>query len=107
LVILSTGCFYSELRVVSYIFVIDLFFDFQLPFFEHVGVKTLLYLDTLLQRENLQKSQFFKGLPKILPQMPKVISLNVSFYAPCMKVVLNLNLGLKSKLLSPFYYLQS
>uniref|UniRef100_H2ZDH0 Protein kinase domain-containing protein n=1 Tax=Ciona savignyi TaxID=51511 RepID=H2ZDH0_CIOSA len=43
----------------------------NLPFFEHVGVKTLQYLDTLLQRENLQKSQFFKGLGKVLPQLPR------------------------------------
>ncbi|XP_078482866.1 SCY1-like protein 2 [Ciona intestinalis] len=43
----------------------------KLPFFEHVGVKTLQYLDTLLQQENLQKSQFFKGLPKVLPQLPR------------------------------------
>ncbi|CAK8690323.1 unnamed protein product [Clavelina lepadiformis] len=43
----------------------------KLPFFNHVGVMALQYLDSLLQRDNLQKSQFFKGLPKILPQLPK------------------------------------
>nr|CAB3265906.1 SCY1-like protein 2 [Phallusia mammillata] len=43
----------------------------KLPFFDHVGVRTLQYLDTLLQRENLQKSQFFKGMNKVLPQLPK------------------------------------
>uniref|UniRef100_A0A8C4QA45 SCY1-like protein 2 n=1 Tax=Eptatretus burgeri TaxID=7764 RepID=A0A8C4QA45_EPTBU len=42
-----------------------------IPYFEDVGAATLQYLDTLFQRDNLQKSQFFKGLPKVLPQLPK------------------------------------
>ncbi|XP_064634954.1 SCY1-like protein 2 [Lineus longissimus] len=42
----------------------------KIPFFEDVGVVTLLYLDSLIQRDNLQKSQFFKGLPKVLEKMP-------------------------------------
>jgi len=33
---------------------------------------TLQYFDSLFQRDNLQKSQFFKGLPKVLPKLPKV-----------------------------------
>ena len=33
---------------------------------------TLQYMDSLFQRDNLEKSQFFKGLPKIISKMPKV-----------------------------------
>uniref|UniRef100_A0A8C2LID0 Protein kinase domain-containing protein n=1 Tax=Cricetulus griseus TaxID=10029 RepID=A0A8C2LID0_CRIGR len=43
----------------------------KIPFFDDVGAVTLQYFDTLFQRNNLQKSQFFKGLPKVLPKLPK------------------------------------
>ncbi|KAJ3612211.1 hypothetical protein NHX12_020487 [Muraenolepis orangiensis] len=43
----------------------------KIPFFDDVGAMTLHYFDSLFQRDNLQKSQFFKGLPKILPKLPK------------------------------------
>ncbi|XP_018412131.1 PREDICTED: SCY1-like protein 2 isoform X1 [Nanorana parkeri] len=43
----------------------------KIPFFDDVGAVTLQYFDSLFQRDNLQKSQFFKGLPKILPKLPK------------------------------------
>ncbi|XP_034434116.1 SCY1-like protein 2 isoform X2 [Hippoglossus hippoglossus] len=43
----------------------------KIPFFDDVGAVTLQYFDTLFQRDNLQKSQFYKGLPKVLPQLPK------------------------------------
>lgn len=43
----------------------------KIPFFDDVGAVTLQYFDTLFQRDNLQKSQFFKGLPKVLPKLPK------------------------------------
>ncbi|XP_062471448.1 SCY1-like protein 2 isoform X3 [Pezoporus occidentalis] len=43
----------------------------QIPFFDDVGAMTLQYFDSLFQRDNLQKSQFFKGLPKVLPKLPK------------------------------------
>ncbi|XP_059905374.1 SCY1-like protein 2 isoform X2 [Gadus macrocephalus] len=43
----------------------------KIPFFDDVGAMTLQYFDSLFQRDNLQKSQFFKGLPKVLPQLPK------------------------------------
>ena len=46
----------------------------QIPFFEDVGAMTLQYLDSLVQRDNLQKSQFFKGLPQVIAKMPKVCS---------------------------------
>ena len=45
---------------------------FQLPFFEDMGSMTLQYVDSLFQRDNLQKSQFFKGLPKVIEKLPKV-----------------------------------
>lgn len=45
---------------------------FQIPYFEDVGSMTLQFMDTLFQRDNLQKSHFFKGLPKIIEKLPKV-----------------------------------
>ncbi|KAH0500121.1 SCY1-like protein 2 [Microtus ochrogaster] len=45
----------------------------KIPFFNDVGAVTLQYFDTLFQRDNLQKSQFFKGLPKVLPKLPKIL----------------------------------
>ncbi|XP_066275776.1 SCY1-like protein 2 [Branchiostoma lanceolatum] len=47
----------------------------KIPFFDDVGAMTLQYLDTLLQRDNLQKSQFFKGLPKVMSKLPKRVLL--------------------------------
>ncbi|XP_053572975.1 SCY1-like protein 2 [Bombina bombina] len=43
----------------------------KIPFFDDVGAVTLQYFDSLFQRDNLQKSQFFKSLPKVLPKLPK------------------------------------
>ncbi|XP_059508568.1 SCY1-like protein 2 isoform X1 [Stegostoma tigrinum] len=43
----------------------------KIPFFDDVGAMTLQYFDSLFQRDNLQKSQFYKGLPKILAKLPK------------------------------------
>uniref|UniRef100_A0A8C9L9M1 SCY1 like pseudokinase 2 n=1 Tax=Pavo cristatus TaxID=9049 RepID=A0A8C9L9M1_PAVCR len=45
----------------------------KIPFFDDVGAMTLQYFDSLFQRDNLQKSQFFKGLPKVLPKLPKIL----------------------------------
>ncbi|CAG9562341.1 unnamed protein product [Danaus chrysippus] len=42
----------------------------KIPYFEDVGVKTLNYLDSMFQWDNLQKSQFYKGLPQIIQKMP-------------------------------------
>jgi hypothetical protein len=39
---------------------------FQIPYFEDVGTMTLQFMDTLFQRDNLQKSQFFKGLVQVV-----------------------------------------
>ncbi|XP_072311198.1 SCY1-like protein 2 [Eucyclogobius newberryi] len=43
----------------------------KIPFFDDVGAVTLQYFDSLFQRDNLQKSQFYKGLPRVLPKLPK------------------------------------
>lgn len=51
--------------------------EIQIPFFDDVGAVTLQYFDSLFQRDNLQKSQFYKGLPKVLPKLPKVAQPNV------------------------------
>lgn len=40
---------------------------------------TLTYLDLLVQKDNLQKSQFFKGLPKVVAKLPKVKLLFLAF----------------------------
>ncbi|KAJ8918976.1 hypothetical protein NQ315_016880 [Exocentrus adspersus] len=43
----------------------------KIPFFDDVGIKTLTYLDSLLQWDNIQKSQFYKGLPEALSKLPQ------------------------------------
>ena len=54
--------------------------EIQIPFFDDVGAVTLQYFDSLFQRDNLQKSQFYKGLPKVLPKLPKVVQPDVFSY---------------------------
>ncbi|XP_069847093.1 SCY1-like protein 2 isoform X3 [Dipodomys merriami] len=54
----------------------------KIPFFDDVGAVTLQYFDTLFQRDNLQKSQFFKGLPKVLSKLPKRVI--VQRILPCL-----------------------
>ncbi|XP_051886064.1 SCY1-like protein 2 isoform X2 [Pristis pectinata] len=54
----------------------------KIPFFDDVGAMTLQYFDSLFQRDNLQKSQFYKGLPKILPKLPKRVV--VQRILPCL-----------------------
>merc|ERR1719422_2699451 len=48
----------------------------QLPFFDDFGVKTLTNLDSQFQWDNLQKSQFYKGLPTVLPRLPPRVALH-------------------------------
>ncbi|KAJ8686700.1 hypothetical protein QAD02_022494 [Eretmocerus hayati] len=57
-----------ELRPDAYQFI-------KIEYFNDIGVKTLNYLDKLFQWDNLQKSQFYKGLPQILKQFPRRIVL--------------------------------
>ena len=54
----------------------------QLPYFEDFGVKTLNNLDSQFQWDNLQKSQFYKGLPTVLPKLPPRVCLHRVF--PCL-----------------------
>lgn len=54
----------------------------QIPYFDDFGVKTLSYLESLYQWENLQKSKFFKGLPQILEKFPERI--NRKQILPCL-----------------------
>jgi len=54
----------------------------QLPYFDDFGVKTLTNLDSQFQWDNLQKSQFYKGLPTILPKLPPRVALHRVF--PCL-----------------------
>lgn len=44
----------------------------KIPFFDDVAVKTLEYLDSSFQVDNLQKSMFFKSLPQIIDKLPQV-----------------------------------
>ncbi|XP_062122093.1 LOW QUALITY PROTEIN: SCY1-like protein 2 [Drosophila sulfurigaster albostrigata] len=48
----------------------------QITYFQDVGVKTLSYLDSLYQWDNLQKSKFYKGLPQIIPTLPHRVNLH-------------------------------
>ena len=47
-------------------------FVFQISFFENVAAMTLQYLDSLVQRDEMAKSQFFRGLYKVMSKLPKV-----------------------------------
>ncbi|XP_050456070.1 SCY1-like protein 2 [Cataglyphis hispanica] len=48
----------------------------KIEYFTDIGVKTLNYLDKLFQWDNLQKSQFYKGLPQLLKQLPHRVALH-------------------------------
>lgn len=53
-----------------------------MSYFDDVGVKTLSYLDSLFQWDNLQKSKFYKGLPQIIIKLPHRI--NMFRILPCL-----------------------
>ncbi|XP_012054703.1 PREDICTED: SCY1-like protein 2 [Atta cephalotes] len=48
----------------------------KIEYFTDISVKTLNYLDKLFQWDNLQKSQFYKGLPQLLKQLPHRVVLH-------------------------------
>ncbi|KAG7210710.1 hypothetical protein KM043_012210 [Ampulex compressa] len=48
----------------------------KIEYFLDIGVKTLNYLDKIFQWDNLQKSQFYKGLPQLLKQLPHRVVLH-------------------------------
>jgi SCY1-like protein 2 len=54
----------------------------KIGFFEDIGVKTLTNLDQQFQWDNLQKSQFYKGLPAIIPKLPHRVALHQ--VVPCL-----------------------
>ncbi|CAF3314982.1 unnamed protein product [Rotaria socialis] len=47
----------------------------KIPFFEDVGTKTLEYLDSLFQVDNLQRSMFYKSLPQVIDKLPMRVNL--------------------------------
>ena len=44
----------------------------KVPFFEDIGIKTLEYLDSLFQVDNIQRSMFYKSLPQVIDKLPMV-----------------------------------
>lgn len=48
----------------------------QTAIFEDILIRTLEYLDSLFQWDNLEKSKFYKGLPEIMVRMPLRVKLN-------------------------------
>uniref|UniRef100_A0A1B0B839 Protein kinase domain-containing protein n=1 Tax=Glossina palpalis gambiensis TaxID=67801 RepID=A0A1B0B839_9MUSC len=48
----------------------------KISYFHDVGVKTLNYLDSLYQWDNLNKSKFYKSLPQIIPTLPHRVNLH-------------------------------
>lgn len=48
----------------------------QIAIFEDVLIRTLQFLDSLFQWDNLEKSKFYKGLPEIIARMPLRIKMN-------------------------------
>nr|XP_034191914.1 SCY1-like protein 2 [Osmia lignaria] len=48
----------------------------KIEYFMDIAVKTLNYLDKIFQWDNLQKSQFYKGLPQLLKQLPHRVILH-------------------------------
>ncbi|XP_074638590.1 SCY1-like protein 2 [Acropora palmata] len=47
----------------------------KISFFENVAAMTLQYLDSLVQRDDMAKSQFFRGLYKVMSKLPKRVIL--------------------------------
>ncbi|CAG0912808.1 unnamed protein product [Notodromas monacha] len=54
----------------------------ETPYFQDIGVKTLSYLDAMYQWDNVQKTQFYKGLAQVLPGLP--FRVNLLRVVPCL-----------------------
>ena len=48
----------------------------RVPYFDNIQLLTLRYIDTLVQKDDVSKAQFMKGLPKVLPSLPRRILIN-------------------------------
>lgn len=55
----------------------------RVPYFDDVGVRTLSQLDQLLQWDNIQKSQFYRGLPEAISKLPHRVQ--VQRVLPCLQ----------------------
>lgn len=55
----------------------------RVPYFDDVSVRTLSQLDQLLQWDNIQKSQFYRGLPEPLGKLPHRVQ--VQRVLPCLQ----------------------
>ncbi|CAF1042211.1 unnamed protein product [Rotaria sp. Silwood1] len=47
----------------------------KVPFFEDIATKTLEYLDSLFQVDNIQRSMFYKSLPQVIDKLPMRVNL--------------------------------
>lgn len=48
-----------------------------------MGTKTLEYLDSLFQVDNLQRSMFYKSLPQVIDKLPMVtLNIKISSFNP-------------------------
>ncbi|CAF0785506.1 unnamed protein product [Rotaria sordida] len=47
----------------------------KVPFFQDIATKTLEYLDSLFQVDNIQRSMFYKSLPQVIDKLPMRVNL--------------------------------
>ena len=49
----------------------------QIEIFDDAAVQALQFVDNLFQRDNLERSRFFKNLPQLVPMFSKVFEISV------------------------------